>query len=119
MDAPPAGAPGDGAPGSAAGGDPGGEPGGDPSGDRSGDQGADAELVVDVLHRVGRCPLQSLTAQPELVGWTSVRLEQAVGRAWNGGLVFIDPNDDLVALEQVLRPVERHPHLPQNAGQDP
>ncbi len=60
--------------------------------------GADADLVVVVLHRVGRCSLQSLLAQPELLEWTASRLEQAVVRAWNGGLVFIDRNDDLVAL---------------------
>jgi hypothetical protein len=58
----------------------------------------DADLVVVVLHRVGRCSLQSLRSQPELLEWTSGRLEQAVVRAWNGGLVFIDRNDDLVAL---------------------
>ena len=54
--------------------------------------------MVDVLHRVGRCPLSGLLAQPELTEWTPVRLEQAVVRAWSGGLVFIDRNDDLVAL---------------------
>ena len=58
----------------------------------------DADLVVDVLHRVGRCSLRVLLTQPELDEWSSVRLEQAVTRAWNGGLVFIDRNDDLVAL---------------------
>ena len=58
----------------------------------------DAELVIDVLHRIGRCPLRSLRNQPELHEWTPTRLEQAVVRAWNGGLVFIDRNDDLVAL---------------------
>ena len=62
------------------------------------DADLDADVVVDVLHRIGRCPLQGLGAQPELVGWTPVRLQQAVARAWNGGLVFIDPDDDLVAL---------------------
>jgi len=64
------------------------------------DDGAesDADLVVDVLHRVGRCPLRSLLAQPELLEWTPVRLERAVVRAWSGGQVFIDRNDDLVAL---------------------
>ena len=80
------------------GGEPNGVPGSDPGSDPGGDQGADAELVVDVLHRVGRCPLSGLLAQPELVEWTRVRLEQAVVRAWSGGLVFIDRNDDLVAL---------------------
>jgi hypothetical protein len=59
---------------------------------------ADAGLVVDVLHRVGRCPLRTLLGQPELHDWTSGRLERAVVKAWNGGLVFIDRNDDLVAL---------------------
>jgi hypothetical protein len=58
----------------------------------------DAGRVIDVLHRVGRCPLRSLLGQPELVGWTPDRLERAVVKAWNGGLVFIDRNDDLVAL---------------------
>ncbi len=51
-----------------------------------------------LLHRVGRCSLQGLSGQPELESWSSVRLEQAVVHAWNGGLVFIDRNDDLVAL---------------------
>ena len=60
--------------------------------------GPDADLVVDVLHRVGRCSLRILHTQPELDAWSLVRLEQAVVRAWNGGLVFIDRNDDLVAL---------------------
>ena len=60
--------------------------------------GPDADLVVDVLHRVGRCSMRILLTQPELHAWTPVRLEQAVTRAWNGGLVFIDRNDDLVAL---------------------
>ena len=60
--------------------------------------GPDADLVVDVLHRVGRCSLRVLHTQPELDAWSPVRLEQAVVRAWNGGLVFIDRNDDLVAL---------------------
>jgi hypothetical protein len=59
---------------------------------------ADAGLVVDVLHRVGRCPLRTLLGQPELHEWTPGRLERAVVKAWNGGLVFIDRNDDLVAL---------------------
>lgn len=59
---------------------------------------ADAGVVVDVLHRVGRCPLQSLRGQPELLEWTSGRLERAVVKAWSGGLVYIDRNDDLVAL---------------------
>ncbi len=75
-------------------------PGSDGS-DGSGTDGAageDADLVVVVLHRVGRCSLQSLLSQPELLDWTSGRLEQAVVRAWSGGLVFIDRNDDLVAL---------------------
>ena len=95
MDAPPGGiAPGDGTPGNA----PGGDQDLDPDGGQDGDRGADAELVVDVLHRVGRCPLSALLAQPELTEWTTVRLEQAVVRAWSGGLVFIDRNDDLVAL---------------------
>jgi hypothetical protein len=58
----------------------------------------DADLVVEVLHRIGRCSLRSLLTQPELNGWPSGRLEQAVVVAWNGGLVFIDRNDDLVAL---------------------
>jgi hypothetical protein len=62
------------------------------------DDEQDAGLVVDVLHRVGRCSVRSLQTQPELHEWSPVRLEQAVVRAWNGGLVFIDPNDDLVAL---------------------
>jgi len=62
------------------------------------DGGGDTDLVVDVLHRVGRCSLRSLGAQPELTGWSPVRVEEAVVRAWNGGLVFIDRNDDLVAL---------------------
>ncbi len=70
----------------------------DGSGDPDADADVDADLVVDVLHRIGRCPLQGLGAQPELHTWTAVRLEQAVVRAWNGGLVFIDRNDDLVAL---------------------
>lgn len=65
---------------------------------RAGDDPGDADLVVTVLHRVGRCSLQGLSTQPELDAWTAVRLEQAVVRAWNGGLVFIDRNDDLVAL---------------------
>jgi hypothetical protein len=60
--------------------------------------GGDADVVIDLLHRVGRCPLRSLGAHPELDGWSPVRLEQAVVHAWNGGLVFIDRNDDLVAL---------------------
>jgi hypothetical protein len=67
----------------------------------TGDQGTDgddADLVVVVLHRAGRCSMRSLQTQPELHEWSPVRLEQAVTRAWNGGLVFIDPNDDLVAL---------------------
>ena len=59
---------------------------------------SDADVVVEILHRVGRCPMRSLLAQPELTGWTPGRLEQAVVRAWSGGLVFIDRNDDLVAL---------------------
>jgi len=59
---------------------------------------ADAGLVVDVLHGVGRCSLRSLLGQPELLDWTPDRLERAVVKAWNGGLVFIDSNDDLVAL---------------------
>ena len=54
--------------------------------------------MVDVLHRVGRCSVRSLQTQPELHEWSPVRLEQAVVRAWNGGLVFIDRNDDLVVL---------------------
>jgi hypothetical protein len=58
----------------------------------------DADVLVDVLHRVGRCSLQSLLGQPELAGWSPGRLEQAVARAWSGGLVFVDRNDDLVAL---------------------
>ena len=58
----------------------------------------DACRVVAVLHRVGRCPLRGLLGQPELLEWTPVRLERAVVRAWSGGLVFIDRNDDLVAL---------------------
>ena len=62
------------------------------------DESLDADLVVVVLHRVGRCPLRTLLTQPELAGWTAGRLERAVVRAWNGGLVFIDRNDDLVAL---------------------
>ena len=62
------------------------------------DGSGDADLVVDVLHRVGRCSMRGLQTQPELDQWSPVRLEQAVVQAWNGGLVFIDPNDDLVAL---------------------
>lgn len=58
----------------------------------------DAEVVVEVLHRVGRCSLQDLLGQPELHAWSPGRLEQAVARAWSGGLVFVDRNDDLVAL---------------------
>jgi hypothetical protein len=58
----------------------------------------DAEVVVEVLHRVGRCSLQGLLAQPELLTWSPGRLEQAVARAWSGGVVFVDSNDDLVAL---------------------
>ena len=42
--------------------------------------------------------MRTLLTQPELLDWTSDRLEQAVVRAWSGGLVFIDRNDDLVAL---------------------
>ena len=71
---------------------------GDVGRDGGGDADQDADLVVDVLHRIGRCPLRGLGTQPELHEWTAVRLEQAVVRAWNGGLVFIDRNDDLVAL---------------------
>ena len=59
---------------------------------------ADAGLLVEVLHRVGRCSLKSLLEQPELVGWTPGRLEQAVVSGWSGGQLFIDRNDDLVAL---------------------
>jgi hypothetical protein len=70
----------------------------DPSADGPPEGSADADLVVVVLHRVGRCSVKGLSGQPELDGWSSVRLEQAVTRAWNGGLVFIDRNDDLVAL---------------------
>ena len=58
----------------------------------------DAVLVVDVLHGVGRCSLRALLGQPELLDWTPDRLERAVVKAWSGGLVFIDSNDDLVAL---------------------
>jgi hypothetical protein len=61
-------------------------------------ESSDAELVVAVLHRIGRCSLHTLSGQPELDAWSSVRLEQAVVRAWNGGLLFVDRNDDLVAL---------------------
>ncbi len=73
-------------------------PHGPVGGDTGSEAAADAALVVDVLHRVGRCSLRSLLTQPELVDWTSGRLEQAVTHAWSGGLVFIDRNDDLVAL---------------------
>ena len=97
MDAPSGGsAPGDGAPGNAPG--AGSTKDSPQDGGQDGGRRADAELVVDVLHRVGRCPLSALLAQPELTEWTTVRLEQAVVRAWSGGLVFIDRNDDLVAL---------------------
>ena len=58
----------------------------------------DADLVVEVLHRVGSCSFQGLLGQPELRSWSPARLEQAVARAWSGGLVFVDLNDDLVAL---------------------
>lgn len=54
--------------------------------------------MVALLHRLGRCPVHLLLAQPELFGWTPVRLEQTVVRAWSGGGVFIDANDELVAL---------------------
>ena len=60
--------------------------------------GRDVDLVLEVLHRVGRCSLRRLLTQPELNGWPSGRLEKAVVVAWNGGQVFIDRNDDLVAL---------------------
>ena len=58
----------------------------------------DADVLVTVLRRVGRCSVRELLMQPELTGWTSDRLQEAVVSAWSGGSVFIDRNDDLVAL---------------------
>lgn len=53
---------------------------------------------MTVLHRLGPCPLQGLLEQPELYGWTPLRVEQAVVGAWSGSRVYIDPDDELVAL---------------------
>jgi hypothetical protein len=59
---------------------------------------ADVARIVHTLHRVGPLPLRDLHREPELVCWTSQRVERAVVSAWSRNLIFIDARDLLVAI---------------------
>lgn len=58
----------------------------------------DAAQVARTLRRVGPLPLADLGHEPDLVGWSARRIENAVVSAWSRNLIFIDPRDQLVAI---------------------
>jgi len=59
---------------------------------------SDAVLVARTLRSAGPLHLDELRAQPELLGWSAARLEDAVASAWSHDLVSVDARDQLVAL---------------------
>jgi hypothetical protein len=59
---------------------------------------ADVARVVALLRRTGPLTLHDLLDEPELEDWPSERAETAVTAAWSRTLIFVDPEDQLVAL---------------------
>ena len=58
----------------------------------------DVARVVALLRRKGPLTLHDMLGQPELDGWPHERAETAVTAAWSGTLIFVDPEDQLVAI---------------------
>jgi hypothetical protein len=59
---------------------------------------SDVAQVVRTLREAGPMRLSDLLRHPDLVGWRSDRLNDAVVVAWADDLISIDPRDLLVAL---------------------
>jgi len=59
---------------------------------------ADVARVVALLRRTGPLTLHEMLDEPELEDWPSERAETAVTAAWSRTLIFVDPEDQLVAL---------------------
>ena len=59
---------------------------------------ADVARVVALLRRTGPLTLHDMLDEPELEDWPSERAETAVTAAWSRTLIFVDPEDQLVAL---------------------
>jgi hypothetical protein len=60
--------------------------------------GADAVQVVRTLRRSGPLRLVDLGSEPELLDWSTSRVERAVVSAWSRNLIFVDTSDLLVAI---------------------
>jgi hypothetical protein len=59
---------------------------------------ADVARIVALLHRKGPLTLHEMLDEPELEDWPSERAETAVTAAWSRTLIFVDSEDQLVAL---------------------
>jgi len=59
---------------------------------------ADVARVVALLRRTGPLTLHDMLDEPEMEDWPSERAETAVTAAWSRTLIFVDPEDQLVAL---------------------
>lgn len=60
--------------------------------------GADAVEVVRTLRRSGPLRLVDLAREPDLLDWSTIRVERAVVSAWSRNLIFVDTSDLLVAI---------------------
>jgi hypothetical protein len=58
----------------------------------------DAAQVTRTLRRVGPLHLDELAQEPDLLEWSTGRIERAVTTAWARNMIFVDPRDLLVAL---------------------
>lgn len=58
----------------------------------------DVACIVALLRRRGPLTLHDMLDDPELEDWPSERAQTAVTAAWSRKLIFVDPEDQLVAL---------------------
>jgi hypothetical protein len=58
----------------------------------------DVARVVALLRRRGPLTLHDMLDDPELENWPSERAQTAVTAAWSRKLIFVDPDDQLVAI---------------------
>ncbi len=62
------------------------------------DRRSDVARLVALLRRKGPLTLRDMLSQPEMRDWPSARAESAVTAAWSRTLIFVDPEDQLVAI---------------------
>jgi len=62
------------------------------------DRRTDVASVVALLRRKGPLTLRDLRDEPEMADWPDERTRTAVTTAWSRTLIFVDPEDQLVAL---------------------